>query len=131
MDNDNILCSQLRLSVSHRATHGNHEGNRRSLSQYGHLSLRCFILPVVSRGHPGSGRLLTGDGQPGLMQVEFAPRLTGAQRPESHLTAENAAGSSSWLLMFSTSWPSLSVLATTATHSGSARKAPQRFSRSA
>jgi len=38
---------------------------------------------------------------------------------------------SNWLLMFSTSWPSFSVLATTATHSGSARKAPQRFSRSA
>jgi carboxymethylenebutenolidase len=35
------------------------------------------------------------------------------------------------LLMSSTSWPSLSVLATTAAHSGSARKTPQRFSRSA
>jgi hypothetical protein len=50
---------------------------------------------------------------------------------ESHFTAENAAGASNWLLMFSTSWPSFSVLATTAAHSGSARKAFQRFSRSA
>ncbi len=36
-----------------------------------------------------------------------------------------------WLLMLSTSWPSFSVLATKETHSGSARKAAQRFSRSA
>src|SRR5258707_694719 len=71
------------------------------------------------------------------MRVEFARRLTGRKDisldgpSESHFTAENAAGASNWLLMFSTSWPSFSVLATTATHSGSARKAPPRFSRSA
>jgi AraC-like DNA-binding protein len=39
---------------------------------------------------------------------------------ESHVTAENAVGTSNWLLMLSTSWPSFSVLATTAGHSGSA-----------
>src|SRR5260370_4411873 len=51
--------------------------------------------------------------------------------PEFHFTAENAAGASNWLLMFSTSWPSFSVLATTATHSRSARKAPQPLPRPA
>src|SRR5258708_7397395 len=49
----------------------------------------------------------------------------------SHFRAENAVGVSNWLLMFSTSWPSFSVSATTMAHSGSARKALQRFSRSA
>src|SRR5260370_21502829 len=109
MDNDNVLRSRLRLGVSHRATHGKHEGNRRSLSQYGHLSLQMLHFARWF-AYPGSGRLLTGDGQPGLMQVEFAPRLTGAQRPEFHFTAENTAGASNWLLIFSTSWPSFSVL---------------------
>ncbi len=62
MDNDNVLCSRLRLGVSHHATHADHEGKGGSLSQYGHVSLQgCFNLPVVSRDHLGAGQM-TGDG---------------------------------------------------------------------
>jgi hypothetical protein len=45
----------------------------------------------------------------------------------SYFMAENSVGVSNWLLMSSTSWPSLSVLATTAAHSESARKTPTWF----
>src|SRR5438094_2873530 len=87
------------------------------------------VLPAPTRrararSTPGIGH------RQGVSARDSATRESCAH-PESHFTAENAAGASNWLLMFSTSWPSFSVLATTATHSGSARKAPQRFSRSA
>src|SRR5437868_15189016 len=67
------------------------------------------------------------------LMVHLLSSLAGdlAPHPAPHFTSENAVGCSNWLLMFSTSWPSFSVLATTAAHSGSARKAPQRLSRSA
>src|SRR5258705_13642745 len=67
---------------------------------------------------------------PGSVSARDSATRESCAHSESHFTAENTAGASNWLLMFSTSWPSFSVLATTATHSGSARKAPQHFSRS-
>src|SRR6266481_8430918 len=79
----------------------------------------------------GIGSKQDSGGESGRREGRSTRLALCADDPESHFTAENAAGASNWLLMFSTSWPSFSVLATTATHSGSTRKAPQRFSRSA
>src|SRR4029079_332699 len=49
----------------------------------------------------------------------------------AHFAEEKAVGTSSSLLMFWTRGPSFSVAAAVAIHSGSARNACQRFSRSA
>src|SRR6185295_20391483 len=91
------------------------------------------VEPVRSLGHMLTARERQII-ETALSAHATAPTLQQGEsctHPRSHFTAENAAGASNWLLMFSTNWPSFSVLATTAIHSGSARKAPQRFSRSA
>ena len=48
-----------------------------------------------------------------------------------YFTAENAVGTSSWLTMLSTIWPSSSLLARPAIQSGSVWNAVHFFSRSA
>jgi hypothetical protein len=71
--------------------------------------------------------------KPEIVLVHHAlnPDLLRFYATQIGFTEENAVGASNWLLMFCTSGPSFSVSVRVAFHSGSARNAPQRFSRSA
>jgi hypothetical protein len=76
------------------------------------------------------GRVEIADRVNDMVETVGHPSSASAQARD-HFTDENAVGTSNWLTMLPTIWPSASVFARAAIQSGSAWKAAHFFSRSA